>query len=100
MIIRFKQEKEALKWSICIKYAQIIIQNKKKKDKLFEETKEVVTPPTVVQNMIQTAPQPLSSPPQINPAMQLRTSTVKSTLGVPHIPFLNLNSQNKPISPT
>jgi hypothetical protein len=93
VIAKFKSERDAYRWSTCLRHAQLALKNARKKDRLFEEHKDPVAPPSNVPPPAPVFANTTNLPPP------LRSSMVKSTLGLPQVPFLNFNSQAR-VSPS
>ena len=95
IIAKFKTEKDAYRWTTCLKHGQLSLKYARKKDRLFEEQKE----PVAVAPPVTLAPPPPLLNNTTNFTPPLKGSTVKSTLGLTQVPFLNFNPQVR-VSPS
>jgi hypothetical protein len=98
IIVKFKNDRDAYRWATCLRHAQLSLKNARKKDRLFEEEKEPASvAPQPPPNIPATSAQVFTNTTNLPPP--LRGSMVKSTLGLPQVPFLNFNQQAR-ISPS
>jgi hypothetical protein len=100
VIVRFRTEREAMRWTVCLKYGQMIMKFKRKKDRLFEEQRENDGNHIAAPNHTQIPISHLPPAPVVNSSPPMRNSLARNSLSIPQMSFLNLNAQNKQFSPT